>query len=176
MGDPRVNLVNRMSGVDARNRLCGRHHLHRHLRGLVSTWQPSSTHGTARSSAGLCPSASPRNARGGCARAGGRQEDPLPTSACSMTIRASSTRPRIPALPGVPWDSPIDVEARQPMGQRARRILLQDPEAELVKGRSTRQETGAAGYLLEYIELYTTGRGMHSIGYNVLCDLEREAA
>ena len=72
---------------------------------------------------------------------------------------------------------PIHVAARQPMGQRARGILLQDAQAQLVndKGYKTREE--AKQDVFKYIELYYNRQRMHSsIGYNAPCDLERDVA
>ena len=39
--------------------------------------------------------------------------------------RQTACIPGVPVLPRVPWDRPIHVAAEQPMGQRARGILLQ---------------------------------------------------
>ena len=64
------------------------------------------------------------------------------------------------------------------MGQRARRILLQEPlKRELVKGREYKTRDEARQDIFKYIELYYNRQRMHSaIGYNAPCDLEREAA
>lgn len=63
------------------------------------------------------------------------------------------------------------------MGQRARRILLQDPEAGAGEGKEYKTRDEARQDIFKYIELYYNRQRMHSaIGYNAPCDLEREAA
>lgn len=53
-------------------------------------------------------------------RSGKRPYPQMPVSWLTNTV---------PALPRVPWDRPIHVAAGQPMGRRARGILLQDAQA-----------------------------------------------
>ena len=48
----------------------------------------------------------------------------------------------VPALPRVPWDRPIHVAAGQPMGQRARGVLLEDAQARAGERQGLQDEGG----------------------------------
>ena len=138
-------------GVDARNTpLGGRHHLHRHLRGLAL---PGSRHRRVAPQGRrlVYVRAHDREAGGGCARAGGRQGGArLPTSAsCSTTTRASQYTSRAfqrcleshgiaqsMSRPGNPWDNALAES------------FFKTLKRELVKGKGVQDEgRGAAGYL-----------------------------
>ena len=74
-------------------------------------------------------------------------------------------------------DSPIHVAAGQPMGQRARGILLQDARARAGERQGLQDEGGGEAGRVRIIEPYCNRQRMHSsIGYNAPCDLERDAA
>lgn len=179
MGDPRVNLVNRMFGVDARNRLWVATSPTSAPPRAGSTWQPSSTHGTARSSAGLCPSASPRNSWWmRSSQAVGREDPPADFSlvfhddqGVQYTSRAfqrcleSHGIAQSMSRPGNPWDNALAES------------FFKTLKRELVKGREYKTRDEARQDIFKYIELYYNRQRMHSaIGYNAPCDLEREAA
>ncbi len=140
MGDPRVSLVNRMFGVDARNRLWVGDITHLGLRGwlylaaVIDAWH--------RKVVGWSMSSSASPAHGGCARAIGRRI-PAGYYLVFHDDQGVSTRPAHLAAAG-PWDdSPIDVEAR-PWDNLSAEFLLQDPEAGAGEREgSTRQETKA---------------------------------
>ncbi len=98
MGDPRVSLVNRMFGVDARNRLwvgdityIGTSEGWLYTAAVIDAWHRKVV-GWSMSSA------SPRNSWWMRARASGRQSPADFSHSCSMTIRASGTRPAHSAL------------------------------------------------------------------------------
>ena len=79
----------------------------------------------------------------------------------------------VPAPPRVPWNHPIHVAAGQPMGQRAREIILQDVQARAGERQGLQDEEQAKRDVLKYIEPCCNMRRMHSsIGYNAPCDLE----
>ena len=85
--------------------------------------------------------------------------------------------PGAPALPRVPWNRPIHVAAGQPMGRRARGILLQDAQARTGKRQELQDEGGGEAGRVQMHRLCCNRREMHlSIGYNAPCDLERDVA
>lgn len=126
MGDPRVNLVDRAFVVEARNKLwvgditCigtgeGRPCLAAVIdafRRKVVGWSMSGAHD--------------REAGRGCARAGSRKGEPARRLQPRLSRRPGFLVrvPGVAALPRVPWDRPIHVAAVQPVGRRARGILL----------------------------------------------------
>ena len=85
-----------------------------------------------------------REAGRGCARAGGRKGESARGLQPRLPRRPGfpARFPGAPALPRVPWDRPIHVAAGQPMGQRARGILLQDAQARAGKRQGPQDEGG----------------------------------
>ena len=141
-GDPRVNLVDRMFEVDARNRLwvgdityIGTSEGWLYLAVVMDAWH--------RKVVGWSMSEriTEKLAVDALEQAAGREDPP-----CRLQPRVPRRPgrpvhvPRVPALPGVPRDSPVDVEARQPVGQCARRVLLQDFEAGAGEGEKIQDE------------------------------------
>lgn len=85
--------------------------------------------------------------------------------------------PGVPALPRAPWDRPIHVTAGQPVGRRARGVLLQDAQARAGERQGLQDEEGGEQDVLKYIEpCYNRQRTHSSIGYSAPCDLERDVA
>lgn len=176
MGDPRVNLVDRAFDVEARNKpwagdiTCI---------GAGEGWLclATATDAFHREVAGWSMS--------------GRMAEKLVADALGQAVGRGAARrlqPRLPRRPGfpvhfsgvpapprVPWNRPIHVAAGQPMGQRARGILLQDAQARAGERQGLQDEGAAKQDVFKYIELYCNRQRMHSsIGYSAPCDLERD--
>ena len=103
-----------------------------------------------------------REAGRGCARAGGRRGEPARRLQPRLPRRPGfpARFPGVPALPRVPWDRPIHVAAGQPVGQRARGILLQDARARAGERQGPQDEGGEAKQdVFESSSPAATGRG-----------------
>ena len=173
--EPRGQGVRRRGPQQA---MGGRHHLHRN--GRRTALPRSRDRRVPQEGRGLVDvRAHDREAGRGCARAGGRKGEPARGLQPRLPRRPGfpARFPGVPALPRVPWDRPIHVAAGQPMGRRARGILLQDAQARAGERQGPQDEGGAKQDVFKYIELYYNTRRMHSsIGYNAPCDLERDVA
>ena len=180
MGDPRVNLVNRMFAGGSRATASGWATSPTSAPPRAgSTWQPSSTHGTARSSAGrMSERITEKLVVDALEQAVGREDPPADFSlvfhddqGVQYTSRAfqrcleSHGIAQSMSRPGNPWDNALAES------------FFKTLKRELVKGREYKTRDEARQDIFKYIELYYNRQRMHSaIGYNAPCDLEREAA
>ena len=179
MGDPRVNLVNRMFEVDARNRLwvgdityIGTSEGWLYLAAVIDAWH--------RKVVGWSMSEriTEKLVADALEQAVGREDPPADFSlvfhddqGVQYTSRAFQRRLESHGIaqsmsrPGNPWDNALAES------------FFKTLKRELVKGREYKTRDEARQDIFKYIELYYNRQRMHSaIGYNAPCDLEREAA
>lgn len=144
MGDPRVNLVDRAFDVEARNKLwvgdityIGTGEGWLYLAAVIDAfhrkvvgWSMSERMTEKLVTDALEP--------------GSRKGEPARRLQPRLSRRPGFPVhfPGVPALPRVPWNRPIHVAARQPMGQRARGILLQDAQARAGERQGLQDEGG----------------------------------
>ena len=138
--EPRGQGVRRRSPQQA---MGGRHRLHRNGRRMALP--RSRDRRVPREGRGpVDVRAHDREAGRGCARAGGRRGEPALRLQPRLSRRPGFpvSFPGVPALPRIPWNRPIHVAAGQPMGQRARGILLQDAQARVGERQGLQDEGG----------------------------------
>ena len=91
----------------------------------------------------------------------GRESPPDDFSLVFHDDRGPPARfPGVPALPRAPWDRPIHVTAGQPVGRRARGVLLQDAQARAGERQGLQDEGGGeAGRVQMHRLCCNTGGG-----------------
>ena len=179
MGGPRVNLVDRMFEVDARNRLwvgdityINTSEGWLYLAVVIDAWH--------RKVVGWSMSEriTEKLAVDAIEQAIGRERPPVDFSLVShddqdvqYTSRAFQRHLKSHGIaqsmsrPGNPWDNALAES------------FFKTLKRELVKGKECKTRDEAKQDIFKYIELYCNRQRMHSsIGYNAPCDLERDAA
>ena len=108
-------------------------------------------------------------------RSEGRTRPRASASSSTMT-RVPSTLPGRSGAASSPMGSPDPCRGRATHGTtRSRKSFFKMLKRELVNGKGCKTREEAKQDVFKYIELYHNTRRMHSsIGYNALCDLERD--
>ena len=144
MGDLRVNLVDRAFDVEARNKLWAGDITYI---GAGEGWLclATATDAFHRKVAGWLMSGrmTEKLVADALEQAAGREGPPDDFSLVFHGDQGSQySSPGVPAPPRAPWNRPIHVAAGQPMGQRARGILLQDAQARAGERQGLQDEGG----------------------------------